>query len=58
LRNSDIPPKAGSVKEMVQELEGSLADRLGPDGANHNSMVCMSFTCEKAEYEKLPGTSD
>ncbi len=58
LKNSDIPPKAGSVAEMFEEYEANLLDRLGPDGRNHNSMVCMSFTCDKAEYEKLAGASD
>ena len=53
LKNSDIPPKAGSVAEMFEEYEANLLDRLGPDGRNHNSMVCMSFTCDKAEYDKL-----
>lgn len=60
LKNSDIPPKAGSVSEMFEEYEANLLDRLGPDGRNHNSMVCMSFTCDKAEYDKLgaAGASD
>ena len=57
LKNSDIPPKAGSVKEMVDELEYSLYDRLGHDGSNHNHMICMSFTCDKDAYEKLNFTA-
>ena len=52
--NSDVPPKAGSVKEMVAELESSLRNRLGPDG-NDNSMVYMSFTVDREAYESLDG---
>lgn len=58
LKNSDIPPKAGSVSEMLDEYEATLADRLGPNGPRHNSLIEMSFTCDKALYESLSGTDD
>ena len=57
IRNSDVPPKAGSVNEMVTELEHCLRNRLGPDG-NDNSMVCMSFTCDRLVYDRLAGATD
>ena len=45
MNNSDIPPKAGSVNDMIGELENALEKRHGSDG-NHNSMVEISFTCQ------------
>ena len=38
---------------MVEELEVNLYNRLGDDASNHNSMVCMSFTCDRDAYEKV-----
>ena len=52
--NSDIPPKAGTVKEMFGELEHALDQRRGSDG-NHNSMVEISFTCQADVYNLLDG---